>query len=68
MLWTFFPLNLKAFFKADLVFKEGFTFLQQVISFFFEKIEIFGGPVIDFPWCSRFFVIQDCFSMKSIGF
>ena len=29
VLWAFFPWNLKAFLKAELVFKESHTFLQQ---------------------------------------
>ena len=64
MLWAFFPWNLKAFLKAELVFKESHTFLQQVIAF--QRTLSFWMAVVDFPRSS--IVIQDRFSMKTIGF
>ena len=66
MLWAFFPWNLKAFLKAELVFKESHTFLQQVIAF--QRTLSFWMAVIDFSRCSRFFCHPGSFFNENYWF
>ena len=65
-----FSIEVEGFFESRFGFQRWFYVFAAGHFVFFcrKKFEISGGPVIDFPWCSKFFVIQDCFSMKSIGF
>ena len=53
MLWAFFPCNLKGFLKAEFVFKESHTFLQQVIAF--QRALSFRMAVINFHGALGFF-------------
>ena len=62
----FFPCNLKAFLKAELVFKESHTFLQQGHCLSKDSL-ILDGRNWFFHGALGFFVTQDRFSMKTIS-
>ena len=63
-----FSLKFKGLFKSSIGFQRELYVFATCHCVFKGLFEFFGGPLIDFQWRPRFFVIQDRFSMKTIVF
>ena len=63
-----FSLKFIGLLKSEMSFQRELCVFATCHCVFKGLFEFFGGPLIDFQWRPRFFVIQDRFSMKTIVF
>ena len=63
-----FSLQFIGLFKSRIGFERELCVFATCHCVFKGLFEFFGGPLIDFQWRARYFVIQDRFSKKTVVF